>query len=46
MGQAAFHLPDKILKRIENLPCLSKALLRQKSVLKPSQRWNNGSVHL
>ena len=46
MGQAGFHLPDKILKCIENLLCLSKALLRQKPVLKPGQGWDDAPVHL
>jgi hypothetical protein len=46
MGQAVFHLPDKILKCIENLLCLSEIPLRQKPVLKPSQMDNHRPVHL
>lgn len=37
MGQAAFHLPNKVLECIECLLCLSKIPLRQKSVLQPSE---------
>lgn len=46
MGQAAFHLLNKVLKGLENLLCLSKALLRQKPVLKPGQGRDDGPVHL
>ena len=46
MGQTGFHLSDKVLECIENLLCLSKALLRQKPVLKPNQGRDDGSVHL
>ena len=46
MGQAAFHLPDKVLKGIEHLLRLSKILLRQKPVLKPRQGRDDQAVHL
>ena len=46
MGQAAFHLPNKVLKRIDHLLCLSKTLLRQKPVLKPGERRDDEPVHL
>ena len=46
MGQAVFHLPDKVLKGIENLLCLSEIPLRQKSVLKTRQVDNHRAIHL
>jgi hypothetical protein len=46
MGQAAFHLLDKVLKGKKNLLCLSEVPLRQKPMLKPSEVDNRHSVHL
>jgi hypothetical protein len=46
MGQAAFHLLDKVLKGNKNLLCLLEIALWQKPMLKPSEVDNRHSVHL
>ena len=46
MGQAAFHLLDKILKGDKNLLGLLEVSLRQKAILKPSEVHDRHSVHL